>query len=88
VPGGHVRLHFAAPAALSAAAALLPAAARDDEALALRVPCDGTPADLRDLLNRLGAGGVQPATLSVHTPDLDDVFLALTGHGARKEPVG
>ncbi|MGI5244545.1 ATP-binding cassette domain-containing protein [Dactylosporangium sp. CA-139066] len=87
VPGGHVRLLFAAPAALSAAAALLPAAARDDEALTLRVPCDGTPADLRDLLNRLGTGGVEPAALTVHTPDLDDVFFALTGHLAEREAV-
>jgi ABC-2 type transport system ATP-binding protein len=79
VPGAHVRLAFAGAGALSAAAALLPTATRDDEAMALQVPGDGTVADLRKLLDRLDAGGVEPATLTVHTPDLDDVFLALTG---------
>jgi ABC-2 type transport system ATP-binding protein len=80
VPGGHVRLRFAAPAPLSAAATVLPAATRDEESLALRVPGDGTAADLRSLLNRLSAAGVEPETVTVHTPDLDDVFFALTGH--------
>ncbi|WP_433084569.1 ATP-binding cassette domain-containing protein [Dactylosporangium sp. CA-052675] len=87
VPGAHVRLGFTAPEPLAAAAALLPAATPDQEALALRVPGDGTAADLRALLGRLESGGVEPDTLSVHTPDLDDVFLALTGHAAAKEPV-
>ncbi|HTJ39885.1 MAG TPA: ATP-binding cassette domain-containing protein [Dactylosporangium sp.] len=82
VPGGHVRLRFAAPAPLSAAATVLPAATRDEESLALRVPGDGTAADLRSLLNRLSAAGVEPETVTVHTPDLDDVFFALTGHVA------
>ncbi|MEN3359756.1 MAG: hypothetical protein V7637_3738, partial [Mycobacteriales bacterium] len=30
------------------------------------------------LLDRLDAAAVDVAELSVHTPDLDDVFLALT----------
>jgi ABC-2 type transport system ATP-binding protein len=77
-----VRLRFAAPAPLSAAATVLPAATRDEESLALRVPGDGTAADLRSLLNRLSAAGVEPETVTVHTPDLDDVFFALTGHVA------
>jgi ABC-2 type transport system ATP-binding protein len=84
VPGAHVRLAFAGAGALSAAAALLPAATRDDEAMALQVPGDGTVADLRRLLDRLDAGGVEPDTLTVHTPDLDDVFLALTGRPAQE----
>ncbi|MER7281436.1 ATP-binding cassette domain-containing protein [Dactylosporangium sp. NPDC000244] len=88
VPGAHVRLGFTAPEPLAAAAALLPAATPDEEALALRVPGDGTAADLRALLDRLESGGVEPDTLTVHTPDLDDVFFALTGHAAAtKEPV-
>ncbi|WP_433216721.1 ATP-binding cassette domain-containing protein [Dactylosporangium sp. CS-047395] len=80
VPGAHVRLAFTTPEALAAAAALLPGATRDEEELALRVPGDGTVEALRILLDRLESGGVEPDTLTVHTPDLDDVFFALTGH--------
>ncbi|WP_426510764.1 ATP-binding cassette domain-containing protein [Dactylosporangium sp. McL0621] len=82
VPGAHVRLGFAGPEALNAAAALLPAATvlLGEGAFELRVPGDGTAADLRKLLDRLQTGGVEPDTLTVHTPDLDDVFFALTGH--------
>ncbi|MFC5643646.1 ATP-binding cassette domain-containing protein [Kitasatospora cinereorecta] len=89
VPGGHVRLRFTDPDAYhSAAAALsgtalpgtaLPGAARDDEALALQIPSDGSQRDLRAVLDRLDAAGVQADELTVHTPDLDDVFFALTG---------
>ncbi|MFI5907396.1 ATP-binding cassette domain-containing protein [Dactylosporangium sp. NPDC051541] len=86
VPGAHVRLVFATPDTLAIASTALPAAARDEDALALRVPTDGTPAEIRSLLVRLETAGVDPETLTVHTPDLDDVFFALTGH-ATKEPV-
>jgi ABC-2 type transport system ATP-binding protein len=79
VPGGHVALRFADTAALDGAAAALGPAARDDAALTLRVPGDGSVAALRDLLGRLDAAGVEVDRLSLHTPDLDDVFLALTG---------
>jgi ABC-2 type transport system ATP-binding protein len=82
VPGGHVRLRFADPASLDVAAGVLPGGVRDDEALALQVPGDiGVPA-LRALLDRLDEAGAEVAELSVHTPDLDDVFLALTGRPA------
>ncbi|MDF3301339.1 ATP-binding cassette domain-containing protein [Streptomyces tropicalis] len=81
IPGSHVRLRFTGSAAYECAAAALPHAARDDENLALRVAGDGGPDALRTLLDRLDAAGVRAAGLSVHTPDLDDVFLALTGHG-------
>ena len=53
---------------------------RDDDALALTVPSDGGVRALRDLLDRLDRAGVEVDDLSLHTPDLDDVFLALTGH--------
>ena len=36
------------------------------------------PGQLRDLLNQLDAEGLEPATLSVTRPTLDDVFLNLT----------
>ena len=61
--------------------ALIGASSRDDDALVLRVPTDDTPDALRDLLERLDDDG-PVERLTVHTPDLDDVFLALTG-GAR-----
>jgi ABC-2 type transport system ATP-binding protein len=35
---------------------------------------------LRTLLGRLAEVGVEPDRLSIHDADLDDVFLALTGH--------
>ena len=79
VPGGHVRLRFGDLAALDAAARVLDDVSRDDEALALQVPGDGGVRALRALLDRLDGAGIEVGELSVHTPDLDDVFLALTG---------
>jgi ABC-2 type transport system ATP-binding protein len=35
---------------------------------------------VRELLNRLGDTAAEVDGISVHTPDLDDVFFALTGH--------
>ncbi|NES25980.1 ATP-binding cassette domain-containing protein [Micromonospora terminaliae] len=81
VPGSHVRLRFATAAELDAAARVLTDAKRDDEALALRVPGDGGTKSLRALLDRLDEHAISADEFSVHTPDLDDVFLALTGHG-------
>jgi ABC-2 type transport system ATP-binding protein len=90
IPGGHIRLQFAHPDELEAAAAALGEAVRDDEALALQVPSDGSVKSLRALLDRLDRESVEVESLSVHTPDLDDVFLTLTGQPAtetkEKEP--
>ncbi|MBF6291271.1 ATP-binding cassette domain-containing protein [Nocardia farcinica] len=79
VPGSHIRLCFADAATLDAAARALPEATRDDEALILRVPGDGGTKSLRALLDRLAEHSLDAEDLTVHTPDLDDVFLALTG---------
>jgi ABC-2 type transport system ATP-binding protein len=79
VPGGHVRLEFAGPEPLERAAHALGLPPADGEALALEVPGDGSVAALKSLLARLDDAGVDVAGLTVHTPDLDDVFLALTG---------
>ena len=79
VPGGHVRLQFADLPALESAARALEASARDDDALTLEVPSDGGVRSLRGLLDRLDGASVEVDSLSVHLPDLDDVFLALTG---------
>ena len=78
VPGGHVEVRFAGHDALCAAGTALPSATPDPAALTLQVPADGI-ADLRALLDRLDAAGAPPEALTTHTPDLDDVFLALTG---------
>ncbi|MFF7239782.1 ATP-binding cassette domain-containing protein [Streptomyces collinus] len=78
VPGGHVRLRFTDPAAYRSALAALHDAARDDEALALQLPSDGSQRELRAVLDRLDSAGIEADELTVHTPDLDDVFFALT----------
>jgi ABC-2 type transport system ATP-binding protein len=82
VPGGHISLRFADPEALDRAADCLDVSARDDETFTVQVPSDGAVRALRSVLDRLDAAGVEAEELSVHMPDLDDVFLALTGHGA------
>jgi ABC-2 type transport system ATP-binding protein len=87
IPGGHIRLQFAYPDDLVAAARALGDATRDDEALTLQVPSDGDVKSLRALLDRLGDASIEVAGLSIHTPDLDDVFLTLTGQPDKdKEP--
>jgi ABC-2 type transport system ATP-binding protein len=86
IPGSHVRLRFAGALGLGAAMRLLPGATRDDEDdLILRVPSDGGAKSVRALLNQLDADSVEVEEFSVHTPDLDDVFLALTGHASTEE---
>jgi ABC-2 type transport system ATP-binding protein len=82
VPGGHVRLRFSDAAALHAAARVLNGSTVDDAALTLRVPGDGRVKSVRTLLDRLDEYSVDVAEFSVRTPDLDDVFLALTGHAS------
>ncbi|OLF14831.1 ATP-binding cassette domain-containing protein [Actinophytocola xanthii] len=79
VPGGHVRLRFADGHRLGAAVRVLGDAVRDAEDLTLRVPSDGGARSVWELLDRLHRQGIDVEDFSVHTPDLDDVFLALTG---------
>ncbi|CAG6397771.1 ATP-binding cassette domain-containing protein [Streptomyces cocklensis] len=79
VPGGHVRLRFSDPDAYQSAATALREVTRDDEALALQIPSGGSQRELRSILDWLDATGVEADELTVHTPDLDDVFFALTG---------
>ena len=80
VPGGRIRLQFTDAGQLDRAARVIEEGTRDDEALALQVPSDGSVAFLRAVLSRLEACSIGVAALSVDTPDLDDVFLTLTGH--------
>jgi ABC-2 type transport system ATP-binding protein len=79
IPGAHIRLRFADERRLDAAARALDHCSREDQALTLRIPSDGSVDAVRAALDRLDAQAVEVDELSVHTPDLDDVFLALTG---------
>ncbi|HSA50829.1 MAG TPA: ATP-binding cassette domain-containing protein [Yinghuangia sp.] len=93
VPGGHVRLRFTDPRAYERAAAALHDIAREggasragdaesgEESLTLQILSGSSQRELRALLDRLDAAGVEADELTVHTPDLDDVFFALTGSG-------
>ncbi|MFI7208355.1 ATP-binding cassette domain-containing protein [Micromonospora aurantiaca (nom. illeg.)] len=83
VPGGHIRLQFTDAEALASAAAHFDGATTDDEALTLSLPSDGRPDDVRSVLDRLERAGIELGGLSMHTPDLDDVFFALTGSGVK-----
>ncbi|MFE1820733.1 ATP-binding cassette domain-containing protein [Streptomyces anulatus] len=79
VPGGHIRLRFTDPVAYQLAADALREATRDDQALSLSIPSDGSQRELRSILDWLDSAEIEADELTVHTPDLDDVFFALTG---------
>jgi ABC-2 type transport system ATP-binding protein len=85
IPGGHVRLQFTDADGLDAAARALGEVVRDDQALTLQVPSDGSVESLRALIDRLDDAHIKVDGLSVHTPDLDDVFFALTGQPKEEE---
>ncbi|MGW3313847.1 ATP-binding protein DrrA1-3 family domain-containing protein, partial [Streptomyces sp. NPDC001073] len=79
VPGGHVRLRFTDPVTYQSAATALREVSRDNEALSLQLPSGGSQRELRAILDQLDTAGIEADELTVHTPDLDDVFFALTG---------
>jgi ABC-2 type transport system ATP-binding protein len=85
IHGGHVLLRFAGVRDLESAAGVVGEATRDGDALTLRVPHDGNVRSLKALLDRLDENAVEVESLSTHTPDLDDVFLALTGDPANEK---
>jgi ABC-2 type transport system ATP-binding protein len=86
VPGGHIRLEFGDPVQMELAADRLGAVRRDPDGLALHVPTDGEVASLRSVLDSLSTVPIEVAGVSLHTPDLDDVFLSLTGRGRDTAP--
>ncbi|WP_406864260.1 ATP-binding cassette domain-containing protein [Streptomyces sp. HUAS MG47] len=79
IPGGHIRLTFPDAAQLDTAAQRFAGSVRDDEELSLRIASDGGIATLRAVLDVLDAERLRAESLTQHTPDLDDVFLTLTG---------
>jgi ABC-2 type transport system ATP-binding protein len=85
IPGGHVRLQLADAPTLRAAAALFDGATLDEERLVLRVPGDGDVAALRHLLEQLDDARIAVEDLSIDSPDLDDVFFAVTGPPSLEE---
>ena len=55
--------------------------------LALQLPSGGSQRELRAILDWLDAADIEADELTVHTPDLDDVFFALTGRvGVPNQP--
>ena len=80
IPGSHILLRFAHVDGLAEAARSFGEALRDDEALTLQIPDTGDVRSLRTVLDTLEHNAIDVEALTVHTPDLDDVFLALTGH--------
>ena len=76
VPGGHIELQFGDLASAQSALAVLDQSTLSD--LTVTVPGAGV-SGLRSALARLDEAGLEVDDLSIHTPDLDDVFFALTG---------
>ncbi|ONI76108.1 ABC transporter [Actinosynnema sp. ALI-1.44] len=85
VPGGHIRFRFADAPQLAAATRVLSGSTPDPDSLVLRVPSDGGVKSVRAALDRLDEYSVDVEEFTVHMPDLDDVFLALTGHSSTAE---
>ncbi|OIK05269.1 ATP-binding cassette domain-containing protein [Streptomyces monashensis] len=81
ISGTHVRLRFADLYELDAAARVLAGSTRNDAELTLRVrvPGDAESGAALALLTRLDEHGIGAREFSVHSPDLDDIVLALTG---------
>jgi ABC-2 type transport system ATP-binding protein len=82
IPRGHVLLRFAAPEDVKVAERVLGVTGAEGGGLSLRVPSDGSIPALRRVVDGLDEAGIEGAELSIHTPDLDDVFFAVTGHMA------
>ncbi|HEX5400867.1 MAG TPA: ATP-binding cassette domain-containing protein [Pseudonocardiaceae bacterium] len=85
IPGGHISLRFPDPDAMASAARILDPLSRDDTTLTLQVSSDGKVRSLRSLLGQLDSASIEVDDLSIHTPDLDDVFFAFTGHPSERK---
>ena len=79
IPGGRIDLRFADATAQLAAAGALDIPVPHGDVLTLQIPTDGNVATLRRVLRELDEAAVDVDGLAIHTPDLDDVFLTLTG---------
>ncbi len=54
----------------------------NEQERSVSVPTGGSVGDIKNVLDKLSAVGVEIDAMSVHKPTLDDVFLHFTGHGA------
>ena len=79
IPGGRIDLRFADATTQLAAAGALDIPVPYGDVLTLQIPTDGNVATLRRVLRDLDEAAVDVDGLAIHTPDLDDVFLTLTG---------
>ncbi|MGW5455099.1 ATP-binding cassette domain-containing protein [Nocardia sp. NPDC003979] len=84
IPGSHIKFRFSGAVELAAAARALADSVPDEDSLTLSVPGDGGTKNLRALMDRLTAHDLEADEVSIHTPDLDDVFLALTGRATQE----
>ncbi|MEV3939015.1 ATP-binding cassette domain-containing protein [Glycomyces sp. NPDC049804] len=80
VPGGHVKLRLHRADQVERAVQSLAAVVSDTDPLGVQVASDGSIHSLRRILDAIDREGIEVDELTVHTPDLDDVFLTLTGH--------
>ena len=85
IPGGHIRLRFTDAGTLASRAVRAPPACRPGRLARptrrrspSRFPPTAACRNCAAILARLEDRGLDVAELTVHTPDLDDVFLALT----------
>ncbi|QSB06898.1 ABC transporter ATP-binding protein [Natronoglycomyces albus] len=78
IPGGHIELRFNTQSDLTIAENTLRGSERFDSEIALRVSGGNDITHLRGILQKLDEASVPVANLSIHSPDLDDVFLELT----------
>jgi ABC-2 type transport system ATP-binding protein len=78
VPGAHIALRFATLAELRVAAQAVTDATLDETALTLRVPMASSGGAIKHTLDRI-PDDLAIEDITVHSPDLDDVFFALTG---------
>lgn len=79
VTGAHVRLHFADFAAFDAAARSIPDSTEDADSLILQVPLGEGGGAIKHVLDQVPAG-LSIVDITVHKPDLDDVFFSLTSN--------
>jgi ABC-2 type transport system ATP-binding protein len=85
VPGGHVKLRLHRGDQVAKTVQVLAATVSDTDPLGVQVASDGSIESLRRILDAIDREGIEVDELTVHTPDLDDVFLTLTGHTANLE---
>ena len=77
--GGQIRIRLAHADGLAAAVRALPGGRPGEDGCSVVVATDGTLRALRAVLDRLEDHRVAVESLAAQPPDLDDVFLALTG---------